>query len=188
MNFFYTGDNHWHHFNVIKYSNRPFNSLEEMNEVMIERWNKKVGNNDTVYNLGDMFLTTKIEEIEAILTRLKGRIRLLTGNHDKWVSKITHIKGAEKIILEPRLVETKMFVGRDKYDITMCHYPMLQWNKSHYGAIHLHGHSHGTLDEYNKGGNTIRFDVGVDSNNYEPISLEEIVRLERPKIEMYKGE
>ena len=80
--FFVTSDQHFNHENIIKYCNRPFSSVEEMNEEMIKRWNAVVSKDDTVFVLGDFFMG-RLTEIKDILPRLNGHIMLVEGNHDK---------------------------------------------------------------------------------------------------------
>ena len=84
---FYISDNHFGHKNIIKYDNRPFNSVEDMDEVMIDRWNSVVGDDDTVYILGD-FSWYKEEKTLEILNRLSGRKVLIKGNHDHISPKV----------------------------------------------------------------------------------------------------
>ena len=184
---FFTSDTHYFHFSVLKYANRPFNSLEEMHSKMIENWNAIVGKNDTVYHLGDFFLTTKLDLIDGILDQLNGHIKILPGNHDQWLRKHARLRNASKIMLLSPLEEIKHYHNDKKYYLTLCHFPMLRWNKSHYGAIQLHGHSHGNLDEYNATQPLIRMDVGVDSSQYTPINFEQILRYNREKIEKFES-
>lgn len=83
MKFFITSDTHFNHANIIKYCNRPFSSVEEMNEALIKNWNEVVSNDDTVLHLGDVALGNK-EMAEAIIKRLNGKKILIMGNHDNW--------------------------------------------------------------------------------------------------------
>jgi len=86
---YFTSDTHFGHDNVIGFCNRPFASTEEMNEVMIRNWNERVTGADTVYILGDMFF--RCNDAEDILKRLKGKKRLIVGNHDgSWMTKFDY--------------------------------------------------------------------------------------------------
>ena len=77
----FTSDTHFGHKNIIKFSERPFSDVEEMDEVMIRRWNEVVGKDDTVYHLGDFaFLSTG--KLRQLISRLNGKICLVNGNHD----------------------------------------------------------------------------------------------------------
>lgn len=168
----FISDTHWGHANIIRYSKRPFSSVEEMNQKLIENWNARVAPEDTVYHLGD-FAFMKYEQFLRILARLNGKKHVIRGNHDKLISSNRHDllkSGALDSIqdyLELRLPGTPMIV--------LFHYGQRVWNKSHHGSIHLYGHSHGSLPPYGKS-----VDVGVDSkeitDEYRPVSLDEVLR------------
>lgn len=81
-----TSDEHFDHFNIIKYCNRPFTSVAEMNERMINEWNSLVTDRDTVYVIGDFALST-IERVQHFCRTLKGRKILIKGNHDRHTIK-----------------------------------------------------------------------------------------------------
>lgn len=163
MNCWFTSDTHFHHANIIKYCNRPFADTVEMNNALIENWNSVVGDNDLVYHLGDFAFGREDFMFDMLIKRLKGKIVFLKGNHDRlaWRNR------------------DKFFAHSDSYreievngkDITLCHYAMRVWNKSHHGAWHLYGHSHGTLPD---DPNALSFDCGVDCHNYTPISFEQV--------------
>lgn len=82
MNYF-IADTHFNHKNIIKYDDRPFSSVEEMNETMIQLWNSRVTQNDNVYILGDV----GFGNVDNILRRLNGNKYLIRGNHDKFLEK-----------------------------------------------------------------------------------------------------
>lgn len=83
MKYFIIADTHFGHVNIIKYCNRPFYSVEEMDETLIKNWNETVSNSDTVIHLGDVGLGSK-EYIKSTISRLNGRKILVKGNHDTW--------------------------------------------------------------------------------------------------------
>ena len=90
-NTFFTADLHLGHTNVIKYCNRPFQTVEEMNEKLIENWNERISDKDEIYVIGDFaFMGTK--QTEEVLKRLKGRKYLLRGNHDKNLNETMALK------------------------------------------------------------------------------------------------
>jgi len=175
-----TADNHFGHTNVIKYCKRPFSSVEEMDEVMIERWNSKVKRNDTVYHLGDFTLFGSKRALEYF-SKLNGQIYIITNwnHHDKnWIGKIVgrpegmyqNTIYESKSLHHVRLIDTISYpLGLGKY-IVMCHYPIEEWDRKHYGSIHLHGHSHGNSRKIPN-----RYDVGVDCWDFYPVTLEEIL-------------
>lgn len=167
----FTSDNHWFHRNIIKYSNRPFESVEDMTEKMIKLWNKQVNPDDTVYHLGD-FAFGKIEQIEELIPKLNGHLTMITGNHDKEVKK------NRRRLLDSGLVdniygEHELYVNGQF--ICLYHYGCRVWNKSHHGSWHLFGHSHGSLPPFGKS-----VDVGFDAPfvtgkaEYRPLSFYEI--------------
>ena len=100
MKVFVTADNHFFHKNIIKYCHRPFNSVREMNEYMIKKWNKKVSKDDLVFHLGDFALTRNQKQLEGIRRRLNGTIILIPGNHDRprRLTKCGIIISSKKII------------------------------------------------------------------------------------------
>lgn len=164
----FTSDHHFGHANIIRFCERPFNTVDEMDSELIYRWNEAVGRNDVVYHLGD-FALMGLDFARRIFRKLNGRIAVVPGGHDKrWLPKSKHnvvSKSGHWISVLPPLVS----VTFDKRIIVLCHYAMRVWDRSHYGAWHLYGHSHGKLPEW---GNAL--DVGVDSHDFTPISLEEI--------------
>jgi calcineurin-like phosphoesterase family protein len=156
MKIFFTGCTHFGHENIIRLCNRPFSSVEDMDEQLTERWNKTVGKDDLVYHHGDFAFKGRQDNV-AILKRLNGKITLIQGNHDPviWGQHILEYKTNKKLIV-------------------MCHYPIEEWNGYFRGSIHTHCHTH----QPDLVSAPRRFNVGVDSCNYTPISLDEI--LEHP--------
>jgi calcineurin-like phosphoesterase family protein len=182
MKEFITSDTHYFHKNIIQYSNRPFRDLNDMHFWLIDNWNYIVGKGDVVYHLGDFFFSTRPEEIDSILGQLNGKIRLIKGNHDSWLSKLDRLKNKKKIEWVRDYHEEKFCVNGISYPVVMMHYPMHRWNRSHHGSIQFHGHSHGGVDPDNQA--LRRFDVGVDAedNKFTPVKLSDLIlRLnERP--------
>lgn len=78
---YFTSDHHFGHENIIKFTNRPFGSLEDMDQELIKRWNSKINKNDKVYHLGDFGLC-KADRMKTILDQLNGKIFLIKGNHE----------------------------------------------------------------------------------------------------------
>lgn len=190
-NVFFTSDHHFHHANIIKYTSRPFSSVEEMNETLVQNWNATVGRNDTVYHLGDFSLSRDVGEVKSVMSRLNGNITLLClpWHHDGgWLTKLSEVilsANGKFVNMEPALFVIKVpWMKKEGFplSITLSHYPMAEWEASHYGAWLLHGHSHGSwYDSQNR--NAI--DVGVDSWGYSPVPFESIVsRMHRIS---YKG-
>ena len=168
---FVCGDHHFCHTNILKYDKRPFSSVEEMNEMMIERHNEVVKKNDTVYTVGDFCFGGTRDWLNT-RKRLNGQWHLVKGNHDRQSFKI--LKDLFVTIHEIKQIK----VGRQP--IILSHYPMYAWEKSHYGSFHCHGHEHGSLkDGYDQTGKIL--DVGVMNNNYYPFHVEEVMGIMETK-------
>lgn len=167
-----TSDLHFWHKNAIVYTNRPFVTAEEMNEKLIENWNKTVHQNDEVYILGDVTMV-RVGRAMEILSQLKGRKYLLMGNHDYFAREKTFYPRASGI----EWVKMYHELHWQNRTFVLCHYPFLSWNKDSHGSFNLHGHLHSTT-EYNlqnRENGRHQFDVGVDANDFKPVSLERIV-------------
>jgi len=164
MNLFFSADSHYYHKNLA-IIHRGFNSIEEMNELMIDNYNKKVTKNDHIYILGDFSFGT-VEQTLEILNRLNGNKFLIIGNHDEKMLK------NKEIVSKFAWVKDYYKLKYDGLKIILFHYLIHRWDCSHYGSLHFHGHNHNLkLDIEIKNS----YNVGVDVNNYEPVSLEEIL-------------
>lgn len=176
MSTFFISDTHFDHKNICKFSNRPFNSVQEMNEVMIENWNKLVKPNDIVYHLGD-FSFGNYDQVNKTLWALNGKKHLILGNHDKTIRGYLGILCGAMHVLEGAS-EYKEIVLQSQ-SVILAHYGHRVWNRSHHGSIHLYGHSHGTLPPLGRS-----VDVGVDApfviprvkqEDYRPLHEDEII-------------
>lgn len=162
MNIYATSDLHFHHKKILEYESRPFSSIAEMNETLIENWNQLVKPEDTIYIIGD-FSFGREQETQNLLERLKGKKHLIFGNHDKLSPKCLSKFESSSIYRELK------YKG---HTFVMFHYPIYSWNKKHHGSIHLHGHTHSRPMEF-KHPNLIN--VGVDVQNFRPINLDDIL-------------
>jgi len=155
----FTSDTHFNHKNCLLFR-KQFASLDEMNDLMIERWNERVRPGDRVYHLGD-FALGPVEEARKIAERLNGQIYLIRGNHERVAEKLD------------RWIWIKDYFGLKVGDqkIYLCHYAFRTWNCMHHGSWHLHGHSHGSLPELET---SRSFDVGVDCWEFRPISYDQV--------------
>lgn len=165
---YFTSDLHFSHINIIKYADRKFDNITEMNQILMKNWNKTLNQKDEIYILGDFTLKGKETAIE-LLDQLHGKKYLIKGNHDTFATDT--VNGLEwiKDIHE---------INYQKQKFVLCHYPMMSWNKSHHGSFQLHGHIHSKPQDYNEiniQSNLRRYDVGVDANHFKPISIEEIL-------------
>jgi calcineurin-like phosphoesterase family protein len=168
MTIFFTSDLHYGHANIIRYCNRPFKTVEEMNETLIKNYNSRVGPQDTCYFIGDFCFMDR-KDGENIVRRLNGNKTLIKGNHDKLQNYQGMGFGSVHDYLEIKVPDEDARQGIQR--ITLLHYAMRVWNQSHRGAWQLYGHSHGSLQD---DPHSLSMDVGVDTSNYSPISYEEV--------------
>jgi len=166
MTTFFTADTHFGHRNIIHYANRPFKTVRDMDEELIKRWNARVTKEDVVYHLGDFAFL----DAHYYANRLNGKKILIRGNHDRprdLQSLFEGIYEMYRLRIDP--IETGL---ADIVEITLCHYAMRVWDKSHFNSWHFYGHSHGQLPPEGKS-----WDVGVDTNNYEPKTITELTQI-----------
>ena len=170
---YFTSDLHLGHDNIIKLCNRPFDSVEEMDETIISNWNKRVKKNDTVYVVGDFIW--KESDLSKYLSRLSGKKILIVGNHDKWAKKSQYSTCFEKITNYEE-------VSLNNHQITLCHYPMVEWKNSRKEGTSrlgylIYGHIHNNIrPEYKLLFETPNaLNAGVDINNFEPVTFDELV-------------
>ena len=168
---FFTADTHFGHKNIIKYSNRPFASAQEMDEQLIERWNQKVAADDSVYHLGDVGLSPP-PKLREVLDQLNGKIYLIRGNHEKSADACRKRFEWIKDYFELEVEDPDAYQGK-RY-LTLFHYAMRVWNASHHGTWSLYGHTHGELEDLP---DSLSLDVGVDCHDFAPLSYQEVKNL-----------
>jgi calcineurin-like phosphoesterase family protein len=157
-----TSDDHFGHSNIIGYCNRPFSSVQEMDEALIGRWNARVSNLDTVYCLGD-FAFGSIGVVADYRKRLNGKIILVKGNHDR------HNDSALKLRAGFDEVYKELTLELDGFRLLLKHRPHVG-KETPYHDIMLAGHVH---DVWDIKGNIIN--VGVDVRDFEPKTLCELI-------------
>ena len=161
-----TSDTHFGHKNVLEFcpKTRPWSTIEEMDAAITDTWNTTIGKHDTVYHLGD-FSFHKRERTEELLKQLSGQKYLVYGNHcsalrGAWAGKyFTH-----------RVDILEHAIGGHK--VVMSHFPMLSWNRSHYGSLHAYGHEHGA----DIGARGRAVDVGWDAQG-KILHIDEFIKL-----------
>ena len=167
--YYYIGDAHFGHANILKSCNRPFGSIGEMNEAIIAAWNERITGNDTVFILGDLFF--RCSDPETILRRLKGKKRLIVGNHDSsWMGKVDL---AQYFVS----VDSMLEITDGSRAITLCHYPLLTW-KHQLRSYMIHGHIHNnTAADYFPliAARERLLNAGVDINGFRPVTFEELL-------------
>ena len=151
-------------------STRDFQTIEQMNERLIDGINHFVGQDDTLIILGDVSFGG-FDNIGIFLERLVcHNIHLILGNHD------THID-RDRDFVQKRFLSIQHYleVNIEGKDFVLCHYPLQSWHGMGKGVIHLHGHVH--LPENRKFGQGKKMDVGVDGNGMDPYSIDEIIKI-----------
>lgn len=154
MKVYITADHHFCHTNIIRYCNRPFSSVEEMNEKMIERWNRIVSEEDLVLHLGD-FALANTTDLKMIREKLHGTIFLILGNHDRK----TRMNNSGFIVLPTDEIRF--------YNLVLTHRPLAAIPDKY---VNVHGHIH------EKQTSSRRINASVDMTNFEPISIEKYFR------------
>lgn len=173
---FFTSDTHFFHNNIIRFCNRPFKDVNEMNDKLVENWNSVVGEKDIVFHLGD-FCWGGAGNWTDILDRLNGKIYLILGNHD--------IKNLENSIVKRfTYVTNQMQIRVGERHIYLNHYPFLCYGGAYRDVIQLFGHVHsGTNNKIGKDEERLKYlfplqyDVGVDNNDYTPISYKKVMEI-----------
>ncbi|MDD5151276.1 MAG: metallophosphoesterase family protein [Flavobacterium sp.] len=174
---FFTSDLHISHRNIIKYcpdTRGHFKSPEEMNDTMIYNWNSKISKDDDVIIIGDLSFTNT-RETGIILKKMNGKKTLIFGNHDNRIREKTYFLD-EYFVHYSDMMDAVI----DDVRFIFCHYPHRELIMKDYTFndlqfdIFLHGHKHSTsciLDDKNR----MVMDIGMDSNNLIPHSIEEIM-------------
>ena len=162
MKYFFTSDQHFGHKRIIEYCNRPFKNTEEMDAEIIKRHNSVVKENDIVVHCGDFTLIHNTELVfRNYVSKLNGNNIFLKGSHDKWLNTVAMTKERwEKNI--------------DGLYIVCDHYSGRVWPRSHHGSFQCYGHSHGNLERIG-----LQYDVGVDNNDFYPVSIDKIKLLKK---------
>ena len=173
---FFTSDQHFGHDNIRKYCNRDFPNISDMDETLIDAWNKVVKADDLVYHLGDFTLGGR-SDAEKYFRRSNGYIHILEypWHHDKrWLTGQLFYSAQHEVAYEQPIVVLEHEADRP---IILCHYAFEIWDRKHYGSLHFHGHSHGMLPRISN-----RLDIGVDNafqlmGEYRPFSIKEALEV-----------
>ncbi|MDE7165189.1 MAG: metallophosphoesterase family protein [Clostridiales bacterium] len=184
---FFTSDLHLGHKNCIDYCDRPFSDVQEMDEALINNWNKRVKNGDTVYVVGDLVWESR--DPLKYISRLNGKKVLIVGNHDiKWLKRQGMAKANDDGSVEFRdyfeyftKIAQYVEIMLDGVRITLCHYPMLEWRDSRkIGSKKLgyliHGHIHNSRERKYLPMWLLphALNAGADINGYAPVTFDEL--------------
>lgn len=175
LGIFYIADTHFGHANIMRHCNRPFSTVDEMDEVMIRNWNSVVNKNDDVYIIGDFCFKSGKNPAEY-LKRLNGKKHLISGNHDGKVLKDPYVRS--------------LFESIEKYDeiedngrrVILFHYPIAEWNGYFRNSYHVFGHIHNKEDnEANKMMKNIKnaFNAGADCIGFYPRTLDQLIEIKK---------
>lgn len=182
MKIWFTSDLHFNHTNLLKIGKgRPFSSIEEHDETLIDNWNKVVDKGDLVYILGDISINCEHDKLADYFKRLNASKHLILGNHDR--------KKEVAFLLKDNLIqsmrnyhEIKYNLNEKVYKLILNHYPILEFNgafktKPDLTYIHCYGHTHGVnnYDKIYKKLGFLAYHVGVDTNNYTPVCIDSII-------------
>ena len=174
---YFTSDLHLGHDQEFIWGARGFNSVKEMNEKIITRWNSRITKDDDVYVLGDLVMGG-VENVE-LLKQLNGKIHIIYGNHDG-------PKKREAYAELENIVECGWanMIKYKKYNFYLSHYPTITDNENigeivspKECVINLFGHTHQFDDFYgtNDGYNFRMYHVGVDSHDCFPVPIDEVI-------------
>ena len=171
---FFTSDTHFGHSKIIDYCKRPFSSIEEHDKTLIQNWNNVVGQDDTVFHLGD-FAYGNSQFISNIIKQLNGNIILIKGNHDLRNMNPTLYNMFSDAVYQARILIDKQTVYLNHFPFLCFEHGDINLYKDNY-SIQLFGHVHSgplTSSEDTSRLNILlptQYDVGVDNNNFTPIS------------------
>ena len=179
MSRYFISDTHAHHQRIIELCQRPFESVEEMNEVMAENINSVVGRNDRLIHVGDFSYGGRAE-ITEWRNRLNCRdIVLVIGNHDKYIRKS---KTLQRELFTK--VEADMFIKIQGVKTHVYHFPCVEWDAWFGGGWHLHGHVHGNKPGKHYDDPTGRsLDLSVDLHGFMPLHEDEVADIIRKQME-----
>jgi calcineurin-like phosphoesterase family protein len=187
MTLWFTADQHFAHESIMARSNRPFASVREMDRTLIDHWNARVQDDDEVYHLGDLTLAG-LAHTQHLIRQLKGRIYLLGDPYHHDGSWLRHLlkenaqlisRSDQPVTILPPLHVLSLphpWNGGLFVSLVLCHFPLASWHRMSRGSWHLHGHNHGRTQR-----DFLCYDVGVDNNDYAPVSLPQITEIMRQK-------
>jgi len=177
----FTSDTHFFHEKILTAgAGRPFLGLEEMHETLIDNWNNTIAKNDIIYFLGDLSLG-KTKPTTELIKRLNGKKHWILGNHD---SPNTEQKNSFEFVKDYYVLKY------ENHRYVLFHYPIFSWEGKDKAYIHLHGHCHGENNSRSDRlyYDNLKFDVGVDNNNFFPISIVTIENKIKERAEKYFAE
>ena len=164
-NVYFSGDGHIGHQSILKYMpERPYATELDTtahDKWLIDLWQKTASKHDKIYYAGDLTFY-KSEDARRLLEQLPGEKYLAVGNHDGAIKAHSNYFRKVAQIMEITIKPSMYEVLSEELCVVLCHYPLLDWPGKQQGAVMLHGHCHGTMDDFNANSVDLRFDVGID--------------------------
>jgi len=182
---YFTSDTHFNHTNIISYCQRPFKNVDEMNERIIANWNEVVSEDDIIFHLGD-FCLGGAAEWTRLLDRLNGKIYLIMGNHDRKNIRQGFMDRFEHVAMQ-------MHIEVGKQRIYLNHYPFLCFEGGYKDVWQLFGHVHTRKSNTGIDAGRLQYlyptqyDVGVDNNDFAPVSFGQVKRIIDKQVEQSKS-
>ena len=181
MKTFFTSDHHFNHKNIISFCSRPWQTVSEMNEILIKNWNETVSPDDIVYYLGDFAVGSR-DEIPKLLARLNGKIILIRGNHDYDMSLKHFVEHYNNLSIDIDGVKIELVhnPSHAKWDcdFVLCGHIHNTWKMKNINEI-IPGdvRRNQEISYHDTKAQKYILNVGVDVNNFRPISINEVLNL-----------
>ena len=168
----FCSDLHYDHSNILKINSKTrghWSNVDDMNSWIKEKVWDSLRPGDTLFDLGDTFWKTDTDKIHQALEKVDlslVNLYKIMGNHDSYGLYYPPQEPLKKYYFGPGgisdLLDIRVVHEGVEYFVTLSHYPMDSWNHKPYGALMLHGHCHGNIDDFNETNTDLRVDVGMD--------------------------
>ncbi|MFR2031567.1 MAG: hypothetical protein ACLS3M_09395 [Collinsella sp.] len=166
----FTSDTHFGHENVLKFTDRPWETIWQMNDAIVDSINGRVAVDDELYILGDFSFKMTAQDAYPFAS---GSPAGASTSSRETTTRTGPSRRSRTFTVEPPICVLKI----DGQKIVLSHYPMADWQGMNHGSWHLHGHIHssgGAYNEFNRKQGLLRYDVGCDANGHSPVSLDEL--------------
>lgn len=168
-NVFFMSDLHYGHKNILEIDKRPYNTIEDMNSYIVEELKTKLRPSDVLFDLGDLFWkSTNIKICKEVLDSIgTENIYKIMGNHDPYkhyytTEKTNNLVDKFKVISD--ILDIHIKYGNSEYLVSLCHYPILDFNHMYHGGLHIYGHTHGHTDNWVNSESRLMVDVGFSAS------------------------
>jgi calcineurin-like phosphoesterase family protein len=184
---FFTSDLHIGHRNVIRFSNRPFADVKEMNQAILDNINNAVAENDYLFMLGDIFWFNDSHAIKRFFNQVVCKnIYIIPGNHDDFKGYHRLEEGYVKICRDITCLFLDKEYDKTIYELWLSHFPMMTWpHRENKRCYQLFGHIHSgerrdkSMMDQDLPLHSNQFDVGVDNWNYKPVEINEFLKIDK---------